>query len=143
MSMPRTLYAGSLVAKASGKRPGPACMSHASRICPHADTLESAMLQQYMPKATPKGVREDHLDRPHDSLNDRLTTAYVYSQRSACMLVYAVPVEWRNRNLQPALESQIHACSAWLIIYVQLACSVGVNGFKCCLTRTPGVCNQH
>ncbi len=54
MSMPRMLYAGSLVAKASGKRPGPACMSHALRICPHADTLESAMLQQHVP---PNGVR--------------------------------------------------------------------------------------
>ncbi len=79
--------------------------------------------------------------------NERLTTAYVYSQRSACVFVYAVPAEWRSRDLQPAFEDQICACSAWLIVYVQLgvllACSVGVNGFKCCLTRTPGVCKQH
>lgn len=146
--MPRMLYAGNLVAKASGKRPGPECTNQiALCIRPHADTHETVMSQQHVPNATLKGLGRITWGRPHGSLNKRLTTAYVYSQRSACMFVYAVPVEWRDRNLQPAFEGVNHACSAQLVLCVQLgillACSVGVNGFKCCLTRTPGVCKQH
>lgn len=104
------------------------------------------MLQQHVHKVSLKGIGRISLGRPHDSLSERLTTAYVYSQRSACMFVYALPAEGRNRNLQPAFSGQNHACSAWLIpcvhVGVLLACSFGVNGFKCCLTRTPGVCKH-
>ena len=64
------------------------------------------LTQQHLPKATLKGIGRLSLGRPHDRSNERLTTAYVYSQRSARMFVYAVPAEWRNRNLQPAFDSQ-------------------------------------
>ncbi len=41
---------------------------------------------------------------------------------------------------------KVKTMPAVLILCVQvgvlLACSVGVNGFKCCLTRTPGVCKH-